>query len=85
MPAHCSVGGAGCNERCDRTSFGDAFFEDLAVFRFLVIEQGVNVHWLVFLADAGINTDGAEKGFHAEGAGFIWNDGDDQLSDFVIL
>ena len=53
-------------------------------FGFLVVEQGVDVDRLVELADAGINSDGAEKRFHAEGARFVRNDGHDQLADFRI-
>ena len=52
---------------------------------FLVVEQGVDVDGFVFLADAGIDADGAEKRFHTEGAGFIGNDGNDELADFGVL
>ena len=33
------VGGAGGDERRHRAGFGDAFFENLAVLRFLVVER----------------------------------------------
>src|SRR6202011_2963459 len=64
---------------------GDALFENLAVFRFFVIKQRIYIDGFILLADAGINADGAEKRFHAEGAGFVWNDGHDKLADLRIL
>ena len=78
------VGGAGGDKRAHRTGFGDAFFENLPVFRFLVVEQRVHVDWLVELAYAGINSYLAEQGFHAEGACFVGNDRNDKLADFGI-
>jgi hypothetical protein len=56
-----------------------------AVLGFLVIKQGIHVDGLVALADARINSHSAEQRFHAEGAGFVGNDGDYQLADFGIL
>src|ERR1700681_77795 len=40
--------------------FGDSLFEDLSVFCFLVIQQGVYIDGLVALADARINSHGPE-------------------------
>ena len=78
------IGGAGGDERAHRSGFGDALFENLAVFRLLVIKEGVHVDRLVELADAGINSDLAEERLHAEGARFVGNDGHDELADFGI-
>ena len=74
----------GGDERAHRAGFGDAFFENLAVLRFLVIKQRVHVDRFVELADAGINSDLAKQGLHAEGAGFVGNDGNDKLADLWI-
>ena len=78
------VSSAGCNERAHRSGFGDSFFENLPVLRFLVVEERVHVDGLVKLADAGIDANLAEERFHAEGAGFVRNDGHNQLADFGI-
>src|SRR5207342_1373597 len=42
------VGGASGDEGSHGAGFGDALFEDLSVFRFLVIEKRVDVDGLVF-------------------------------------
>src|SRR6185312_16741036 len=68
------------NERTDRSGFGDAFFENLPVFRLFVIEQSVHIDRLIELADARINSHLAEQSLHAEGASFVRNDGHDELS-----
>ena len=78
------VGGAGGDERRHRAGLGDAFFENLAVFGFLVVEQRVHVDRLVELADAGIDSHCAEERFHAEGASFVRDDGHDQFAEFRI-
>ena len=54
------VGRTRSNERGHRACLGDAFFENLSVLRFLVIQQRVHIHGLVALAHAGINAHGAE-------------------------
>ena len=79
------IGRARGDEGSHGAGFGNSLFEDLSVFGFLVIEQGVHIDGLVALADAGINSHGAEQRFHAEGAGFVGNDRHYQLSDFWIL
>src|SRR4029077_14215763 len=79
------IGRSSGDEGSHGAGFGDALFKDLAVFRFLVIEKSVDVDGFVFLADAGIDADGAEKGFHTEGARFVGNDGHDELADFGML
>src|ERR1700676_2432010 len=78
------VGGARGDERGHGAGFGDSLFEDLAVFRFLVVHQGIDVDRLIFLTNAGINTSGAEERLHAERAGFVWNDGHDELTHLRI-
>ena len=78
------VRSSGGDKRADRTGFGDAFLENLPVFRFLVIKKRIHVHRLVELAHAGINSHLAEERFHAEGAGFVRDDGHDQFADFRI-
>src|SRR6267142_1040676 len=79
-----SVGGARGDERGHGAGFSDSLFEDLAVFGFLVVHQSVDIDRLIFLTDAGINASGAEERFHAEGAGFVWNDRNYELADFGI-
>src|SRR5712675_1806432 len=78
------VSGARGDERGHGAGFGDSLFENLAVFGFLVVHQGVDVDRLIFLANAGIDASGAEERFHAEGAGFVWNDRNYELADFGI-
>src|SRR5256884_2633933 len=41
--------------RSHGAGFGDAFFQNLPLLRFLVVEQRVHVHGLVALADARID------------------------------
>src|SRR6516225_9579448 len=50
------IGATGGDERAHGTSFGDAFFQDLPVLGFLVVEQRVHVDWFIVLTDTGINT-----------------------------
>ena len=45
------VGGAGGDERRHRAGLGDAFFEDLPVLRFAIVEHAVGIDRLVELAD----------------------------------
>src|SRR6267142_294380 len=79
-----SVGGARGDERGHGAGFSDSLFEDLAVFGFLVVHQGVDVDRLIFLADAGINSGRSKERFHTEGARFVRNDRNDELADFGI-
>ena len=65
--------------------FGDAFFEDLAVFLFAVEEQHVDVVRLVLLPFGRVDADLADRRFEAEGAAFVGNDRHDQLADLVVL
>ena len=75
-----AVGGAGGDEGGHGACFGDAFFEDLAVAGFFVVEQGVAVDGFVELSGMGVDAHFAEEGFHAEGAGFVGHDGHDQAA-----
>src|SRR5256884_5795277 len=52
--------------RSHGAGFGDAFFQNLPLLRFLVVEQRVHVHGLVALADARIDAHGAEQRLHAK-------------------
>src|SRR3954447_17372224 len=78
------VRATGSDERTDRSGFGDSFFENLTVFRFFVIEQCVHVDRLIELADARINSNLTKQSFHAEGASFVGDDGDDEFSNLWI-
>ena len=70
--------------RRNRARFGDAVFDDLAVFGFFVIEQFVLVFGLVKLADGRINRHLAKQRLHAEGTRFVGNDGHDVFAQFFI-
>ena len=78
------VGGAGGDERRHRPGLGDAFFENLAVGRLLVVEQRVHVDRLVELAGVRVDADLAEERLHAEGARFVGHDRHDQLADLLV-
>ena len=67
--------------RGNRSGFGDALFQNLPVFRFLVVEQGVHVHRLVHLAGARVDADLAKQRLHAERARFVGHDRHDELAD----
>ena len=71
------------NER-HRARFGDAFFENLPVLGFLVVEQRVHIDRFVILADAGIDADLPEERFHTERARLIGHNRNDKLALFRI-
>ena len=79
------VGGARRGERRHGAGLGDALFENLAVLRLLVVEEHLGIVRLVKLPLAGIDAELAEQRFHAEGAGFVRNDGHHVLADFRVL
>ena len=79
------VGRARGDERRHRAGFVDALFEDLAVGRFLVVEQRVAIDRLVELAAVRVDADLAEQRFHAEGARFVGDDRHDVLADLLVL
>src|ERR1700693_2792486 len=54
------VGGSRGDEGSHGAGCGNSLFEDLSVLGFLVIKEGVHVDGFVALADAGINSHGAE-------------------------
>ena len=83
--ADVGVGRAGGGERRHGAGFGDAFFENLAVLRFLVVHQDVAIDGLIELAAARVDAALAEHRFHAEGARFIGNDRHDVLADLGQL
>ena len=78
------VGGAGGDERRHRSGLVDPFLENLAVRRFLVIEERVHVDRLVDLAGVRVDADLAEQRLHAEGARFVGHDRHDQVADFLV-
>ena len=78
------VGRARRDERRHRARFGDAFFEQLAVFRFLVERELIGIDRLVELADVRVDADLAEQAFHAERARFVGHDRHDVLADLLV-
>src|SRR3984885_374582 len=78
------IGRARRDERAHGTSFGNSFLQNLAALGFFVVEQRVHVHGLIKLAHAGVNSNLAEQRFHAEGAGFVGHNRNDQLGQSRI-
>ena len=66
-------------------SFVDAFFKDLAVLGFLVIDQRLRIDRLIELSRVGIDTALAEERVHAEGARLVGNNRHDEFTDVDIL
>src|SRR5574343_1742510 len=79
------IRGGGGDPVAHRTGFVDAFLQHLAGLRLLVEHQLVMVFRHVVLAFLAPDTDRAEHAFHAEGARFVWHDGDDVLADDLVL
>ena len=75
------VRGAGGRERRHGAGLGDAFLENLAVLRFLVVEEHFRIVRLVELALAGVDSELAEQRLHAEGAGLVGDDGHHALAE----
>ena len=75
---------AGGDPRRNRSGLGDAFFENLPVLRFLVVEQRRHVDRLVELADARVDADRAEERLHAERPRFVRHDRHDELADLLV-
>ena len=71
--------------RRDRAGLGDAFLEDLAVLRFLVVEQFVAVFRIVELAHRRVDGDLPEQRLHAEGARLVGHDRHDVLAQRRVL
>src|ERR1700687_2502474 len=69
------------DERAHRSRLRDALFENLSVLRLFVVKQRIHVDGLIVLPDARIYSDLAEQSFHSELAGFIGNDGHNQLAE----
>jgi hypothetical protein len=78
------VGGARGDPRGDRSGFGDALFENLAVLGFLVVQQRRHVDRLVQLADARVDPDRLEERLHAKGARLVRHDRHDELADLLV-
>ena len=75
------VGSSGGGEGGHGAGFGDALFEDLAVFFLGVAEEHLGVVGSVLLAFGGVDADGLHDGLEAEGAALVGDDGDDELAD----
>ncbi|MNO58461.1 hypothetical protein D3C76_490200 [compost metagenome] len=80
-----AVRGTGSDERRHGAGFVDAFLEDLALLVFAVEHHLVFIDWLVELADRRVDAQLAEHAFHTEGTGFVRDDRDDALADFLVL
>ena len=76
---------SGRGERRHGAGFGDAFFQNLPVLRFLVVKEHLGIVRLVELPLAGVNAELPEQRLHAERARFIRNDGDHALADLRVL
>ena len=84
VDAMIGIRGAGGDEGAHRSRLGDAFFQNLSVFRLLIIEERSHIDRLIKLADARINTDLPEERLHAERAGFVRNHGHDEGPNFRV-
>ncbi len=78
------VRGAGRDERRHRAGLGDALLEDLAVLRFLVVEQLVAVDRVVELPHRRVDAHLAEERLHAEGARLVGDDRHHHLADLLV-
>src|SRR6185369_9195945 len=78
------IGRTGSDEGRHRSGFGDSLFENLAVFRFLVIKERVAIDRLIKLSDVGIDADLPEERLHAEGACFVRNDRNHEVSKLLV-
>ncbi len=83
FPNRC-VGISSSNKRRHGPRFGDAFFEDLAILGFVVIQKRRAVDRFIELTFGGVDANLAEQGVHAEGARFIRYDWYDPGSDLLI-
>ncbi len=80
-----AVAGARGDEGGHRAGFVDAFLEDLSVGGFFVEHEAlVFVDGFVGLAFGGVDAVFADEAFHAEGAGFVGDDGDDVFADGFV-
>src|SRR5690606_17732447 len=78
------VAGRSGRERGERSGFGDALFEHLAVLRLFVIHELPLVLRLIKLTFRGVDADVAEQGVETESAGFVRDDRDDPLADLLV-
>lgn len=79
-----AVAGGGRQPRRERAGFGDAFFQHLAGDVFAVVHELVAVDRLVLLSVRGVDAELAEQAFHAEGAGFVRDDGNQARADLLV-
>ena len=79
------VGRRGGDEGGGGTGFVDPFLKELALRRFLVLHQHVVVDRFVQLALGMIDAKLSEQRVHTKGSGFVGNDGDDALTEGLVL
>ena len=70
-----AVGGGRRDPAAHAAGFVDAFLQDLALDVFLVVHDLVFINRGVLLSIRVVNADLAEQAFHAEGTGFVHQDG----------
>ena len=78
------VGRAGGDEGRHRARLGDAFFENLAILRLVIVKQRCLVHRLVKLALRRVDPNLPEQRIHAEGARFVGNDRHDVFAQSFV-
>ena len=79
-----AVRGRGGKPSCERARFVDAFFQNLPVLGLAVGSDFAVVLGLVELPFGRVDAQLPKHAFHAEGAGFVWNDRHDALSQIRI-
>ena len=67
------------------SGFGDAFFQNLPVYILPIRQQHVGIMRRVLLAFVRVDANLLDCRLHAEGAGFVGHDGDDEFADRRIL
>ena len=78
------VGRARRDERRHRAGLRDAFLKNLAVLRFVIVEQGLHVHRLILLALERVDADLAKQRVHAERARLVGNDRHDVSANRLV-
>src|SRR5262249_61480332 len=73
------VSRSGRGERTHRSGFSDAFFQNLSVLRFFVVEEHVGVVRLVELSLAGVDAHLAEEGFPTERVRLVGGERTDEM------
>ena len=73
------------DERRGCPCFIDAFFQELAFGRFLVLHQYLVINWLVQLSFWMVDAKFSEQWIHTEGSGFIRNDWDNSFAEALVF